>query len=184
MRQIRRTAFIAVLLALNIILSLGALTGCSNDGPSTMSAEDLGFQEIQVPAPDFTLETLDGGQATLSSFRGKPVLMNFWALNCPPCREEMPFLDAAAAQYEGQIVIMAIDIGDSQQSVADYFGDATLSMTVPLDIQGIAAANYSVGYTPTTFLVDADGVVRYVKVGPFANLEQVSAAIELVLQGE
>ena len=78
---------------------------------------------------------------------------------------------------------MAIDIGDSQQSVADYFGDATLSMTVPLDIQGIAAANYSVGYTPTTFLVDADGVVRYVKVGPFANVEQVSAAIELVLQG-
>jgi thiol-disulfide isomerase/thioredoxin len=183
MRRIRRTAFMAVLLALSVTLSLGALTGCSDDGPSTMSAEDLGFQEIQVRAPDFTLETLDGGQMTLSSFQGTPVLMNFWALNCPPCREEMPFLDAAAAQYEGQIVIMAIDIGDSQQSVADYFSDATLTMMVPLDTEAIAAANYSVGYTPTTFLVDTEGVVRYVKVGPFANVEQVSAAIELILQG-
>ena len=152
-------------------------------GSSSMSAEDLGFQQIEVEAPDFSLETLDGGQVSLSGMKGTPVLINFWALKCPPCREEMPFLDAAAAQYSGQVVVMAIDIGDSQQSVADYFGDATLSMMVPLDIQGIAAANYSVGYTPTTFLIDADGIVRYVKVGPFANVEQVSAAIELVLQG-
>ena len=183
MSKIRRTAFMAVLMALSIVISLGALAGCSDSGPASMSAEDLGFQEIQVPAPDFTLETLSGESMTLSNFAGTPVLLNFWALNCPPCREEMPFLDASAAQYEGQIVIMAIDIGDSQQSVADYFDGATLSMMVPLDMEGIAAANYSVGYTPTTFLVDADGVVRYVKVGPFANVEQVSAAIALVLQG-
>jgi len=183
MRRFRRTAYVAILLALSTAFALGGLTGCSNDAPSSMSPEDLGFQEVEVPAPDFTLDTLDGAQVSLSAMKGTPVLINFWALKCPPCREEMPFLDAAAAQYNGQIVVMAIDIGDSQQGVADYFGDATLSMVVPLDMQGLAAANYSVGYTPTTFLVDADGVVRYVKVGPFANVEQVSAAIELVLPG-
>lgn len=181
MRRFRRTALATVLLALSMTLSLGAFTGCSNEGSSSMSAEDLGFQEIEVPAPDFTLDTLSGGSMTLSSFQGKPVLLNFWALNCPPCREEMPFLDAAAAQYAGQVVVLAVDIGDSQDNIASYFDNATLTMTVPMDVQGIAAASYSVGYTPTTFLIDSNGVVRYVKVGPFANVEQVSAAIELVL---
>ncbi len=183
MRRIRRTAFFVVPVALVLAFSLGALPGCSNSSPSSMSPDDLGFQEVEVEAPDFTLETLAGGPVSLSSFKGTPVLLNFWALNCPPCREEMPFLDAAAAQYSGRLALMAIDIGDSRQNVEDYFGDATLSMIVPMDPQGMAAASYSIGYTPTTFLIDGEGIVRYVKVGPFANVEQVSAAIELILQG-
>ena len=55
-------------------------------------------------------------------------------------------------------------------------------MIVPLDIRGIAASSYSIGYTPTTFLIDAEGVVRFVKVGPFTNVDQVSAALGLVVE--
>ena len=177
---IRATTLPAVLAAAILLVMLAA-GGCSDDSAPATSPEELGLQEISVEAPDFTLDTMDGGQVTLSALRGTPVLINFWGLKCPPCLHEMPFLDAAAARYGGQVVILAIDIGDSGSSVREYFGDAQLSMTVPLDVQGRAASSYSVGFTPTTFLIDSQGIVRYVKVGPFANESQVIAAIELVL---
>ena len=179
---IRAAALPAVVTAAMLFAMLAA-GGCSNDSapaPAT-SPEDMGLQEVSVEAPDFTLETLDGGQITLSALRGTPILLNYWQLNCPPCREEMPFLDAAAAKYDGQAIVMAIDIGDSVSSVREYFDNAELSMIVPMDVQGLAASSYSVGFTPTTFLIDSQGIVRYVKVGPFANESQIIASIELVL---
>lgn len=177
---IRAAALPAVLTA-TILLVMLAAGGCSDDSAPTTSPEDLGLQAIEVEAPDFTLETMDGGQVTLSALRGTPVLINFWALKCPPCLHELPFLEAAAARYDGQAIVMAIDIGDSGSSVRGFFDDAQLSMIVPLDVAGRAAGSYSVGFTPTTFLIDSQGIVRYVKVGPFADESQVIASIELVL---
>jgi len=177
---IRAAALPAVVTATMLLVTLAA-GGCSDGSTPATSPEDLGLQEIAVEAPDFTLETMEDEQVTLSSLRGTPVLLNFWALKCPPCRDEMPFLDAAAAKYNGQAIVMAIDIGDSASSVQDYFGDAQLSMIVPLDVQGLAASSYSVGFTPTTFLIDSQGIVRYVKVGPFANANEVITAMELIV---
>ncbi len=177
---IRAAALPAVLTA-SILLVMLAAGGCSDDSAPATSPEDLGLQEVEVEAPDFTLETMGGGQVTLSALRGPPVLINFWALKCPPCLHEMPFLDAAAAKYDGQAIVMAIDIRDSGSSVRDYFEDTQMSMIVPLDVDGRAAGSYSVGFTPTTFLIDSQGIVRYVKVGPFANESEVITSIELVL---
>ena len=177
---IRAAALPAVLTA-SILLVMLAAGGCSDDSAPATSAGDLGLQEIEVEAPDFTLETMDGGQVTLSALRGTPVLINFWALKCSSCLEELPFLDSAAAKYDGQAIVMAIDIRDSGSSVREFFDDAQLSMIVPLDVNAQAASSYSVGFTPTTFLIDSQGIVRYVKVGPFANESQVIASIELVL---
>ena len=177
---IRAAALPAVVTATMLLVTLAA-GGCSDGSTPATSPEDLGLQEIAVEAPDFTLETMEDEQVTLSSLRGTPVLLNFWALKCPPCRDEMPFLDAAAAKYNGQAIVMAIDIGDSASSVQDYFGDAQLSMIVPLDVAGQAAGSYSVGFTPTTFLIDSQGIVRYVKVGPFANANEVITAMELIV---
>ncbi len=177
---IRAAALPAVLTA-SILLVMLAAGGCSDDSAPATSPEDLGLQAIEVEAPDFTLETMDGGQVTLSALRGTPILINFWALKCTPCLHEMPFLDAAAAMYDGEAIVMAISIRDSGSSVRDFFDDAQLSMIVPLDVNAQAASSYSVGFTPTTFLIDSQGIVRYVKVGPFANESQVIASIELVL---
>ena len=178
-----------------LVILLAAVTvvgGCSSGEtePEEYTIEELGLQDIsedEVEAPDFTVDTLDGGSVTLSSFRGTPVLLNFWAIDCPPCVEEMAYLNAAAQQFDGQALIMAIDIGDSTQEVQEFFDDLEdieeLSMTVPIDTNGQVASKYSVGFTPTTFLIDADGVVRYAKVGPFTNQAQVTASIELILPG-
>ncbi len=156
-------------------------TACSSDGntpTAPTSPEDIGLQEVQVQAPDFTLPTLGGGQLTLSDLQGQIVLLNFWQLNCPPCKEEMPFLDAAGKANAGSVHVIALDIGDSESAIQQYFGDAQLNMSVPYDREGRVAAAYSIGFTPTTFLIDSEGVVRYVKVGPFASYVEVVAAIE------
>ncbi len=172
-----------------LFLATAFTGGCSSEeaGQEEYTVEELGLQSISVEAPDFTVDTLEGGSVTLSSFRGTPLLLNFWDIDCPPCVEEMPYLNEAAQQFDGQAVVMAIDIGDSPQSIQKFFDDLEgieqISMTVPIDGNGQVAAKYSVGFTPTTFLVDADGIVRYVKIGPFDNQAQIAASIELILPG-
>jgi len=171
------TVLIAIVMAIALAASAGCSGGNSNPQPPT-SPEQIGLQEIQVRAPDFRLPTMGGDQFTLSDMQGQIVLLNFWQLNCPPCKEEMPLLDAAGKAYAGSVHVVALDIGDSESSIQEYFGDATLSMFVPYDQEGSVAALYSIGFTPTTFLIDTEGIARYVKVGPFANYTEVVAAIE------
>lgn len=168
-------------LVLLLALTLTSAVGCSRGGDTPAaptSPEDIGLQEVQIEAPDFTLPTMGGGQLTLSTLRGQIVLLNFWQLNCPPCKEEMPLLDAAGKAYRGTAHVVVLDIGDSEASIQQYFDNATLNMAVPYDRDGRVAALYSIGFTPTTFLIDSKGIIRYVKVGSFANYGDVIAALE------
>ncbi len=178
-----RTAF---LLGLTTFVLLAGTACSGGDTPSQTppaNPEEIGLQAVEVAAPDFTLPTLEGGEVTLSSLQGQIVMINFWQVNCPPCEEEMPFLEAAAKQYDGEAVVLAVGIGVDAAGAREFVGDGSLSMLVPLDTQAKAAAKYSVGFTPTTFLVDRDGIVRYVKVGAFARAVDVSAAIAFTLAG-
>ncbi len=176
----------ALLFALAAFVLLAG-AGCSEESapPQTppASPEEIGLQAVEVAAPDFTLPTLEGGDVTLSSLQGKVVMINFWQVNCPPCEEEMPYLEAAAKQYDGEAFILAVGIGVDAAGAREFVGEGDLQMLVPLDTQANAAAKYSVGYTPTTFLVDKSGIVRYVKVGAFARAIDVSAAIAFTLAG-
>ena len=175
---------LVLLLATSMLL---AAAGCSDGGTPTTtppgSPEEIEMQAVEVPAPDFTLPTLEGGDVTLSSLQGKVVLLNFWQVNCPPCEEEMPWLEAAAKQYDGQAYVLSVGIGVDAAAARAFVGEGDLQMLVPLDTKGLAAQMYSVGYTPTTFLIDRAGVVRYVKVGGFARAIDVSAAIGFTLAG-
>ena len=168
-------------LMLILAVAMLAAPGCSKNDPAPTtptSPQEIGLQEVQVRAPDFTLPTLGGGEMTLSDLQGQIVLLNFWQLDCPPCKEEMPFLDAAGKAYSGVASVVALDIRDSEAKVKQYFGDAKLNMLVPLDLDARVAAEYSIGFTPTTFLIDSQGVIRYAKVGPFTSYNEVVAAIE------
>jgi len=176
------------LLALSLLAVVPlAAAGCSrgDDTPAPpASPEEMGLMEIEIAAPDFTLPMLGGGELTLSNLQGKVVLLNFWYLDCPPCREEMPYLDAVGKAYEGTARVVALNIGDSESAVSRYFGDATIHMEVPLDFDGRVAADYRIGFTPTTFLIDSQGIARYVKIGPFENYGEIAAAIEFTLMKE
>jgi peroxiredoxin len=130
-----------------------------------MDALDLGIPvETGQPAPDFQLATLDGELVSLQDFRGQPVLLNFWAVWCGPCLEEMPVIQDRFRQHYPDLVVLAIEEGDSPSKVRDYIEDEEFSFVVLLGSDEVAKS-YNVFAFPTSFFIDADGVVQSVVVG-------------------
>ncbi len=116
-------------------------------------------------APDFTLATLDGDVFTLSHQVGTPLVLNFWATWCGPCRNELPALQDAAERYEGEVTIVGVDQGEETAIVQAYVDQMGLSFPIPMDSALEVADIYNVKGLPTTYFVDADGVIRHIWSG-------------------
>ncbi len=118
------------------------------------------------PAPDFTLQTVDGAALSLADLRGKAVVLNFWATWCPPCRAEMPELQAAYTAYApGGLVVLGVNQAEDRAVVQAYLDELGLTFPVVLDAQYEVAERYSVNSLPTTFFIDREGVIRDMVVG-------------------
>ncbi|MCC4723563.1 TlpA disulfide reductase family protein [Salinicoccus sp. RF5] len=128
-------------------------------------SEDVGLEEGQT-APDFLLTTLEGEEARLSEFRGQPVIINFWATWCPPCRAEMPDFQKL---YEAEDVeILAVNLTESEQSeegVQDFIDELGLTFPVPMDQNSIVSEMYEVQAYPTSYIVDSDGKIQFTARG-------------------
>ena len=129
---------------------------------------DVVVLQTDKPAPDFTLETLDGKQAKLSDYKGKVVMVNFWASWCQPCREEMPYVEKAYETYKGQgLVVLGVNLKEKNvpiQGFADQFG---LTFPILMDREGtVAVDQYKVKPIPTTFFIDKQGVLRQTTEAP------------------
>jgi peroxiredoxin len=120
-------------------------------------------------APDFSLETLTRNVVRLSDYRGHPVLINFWASWCEPCREEMPALVAAFDEHRGHgFEILAVNLRDQEREkeVRAFVTEFRLPFPVLLDKRGKVRKRYDLIAVPTTVFVDSAGVVRVVHPGP------------------
>jgi thiol-disulfide isomerase/thioredoxin len=114
----------------------------------------------QNAAPDFTLAQLSGDPLTLSNFRGKPALINFWATWCPPCRRELPALQAAYTAYQDDIGFVAVNVKEDPAPVTALVQELGLNFPIALDSDGqVSNIAYEVRGLPTTVFVDANGVV-------------------------
>jgi cytochrome c biogenesis protein CcmG, thiol:disulfide interchange protein DsbE len=134
------------------------------------------------PAPDFTLEALDGSQVSLSQYRGQVVLVNFWATWCPPCVREMPSLVRVYEQYKGQgFVILGINTTyqDDRAKVAQFARDNSMGFPVLLVTDPEATAAYGSRLMPTSYLIDRNGKIVYTRVGQVdeQNLSERVAAL-------
>jgi thiol-disulfide isomerase/thioredoxin len=119
---------------------------------------------IGAVAPDFEWTGLDGRTLRLSSYRGKVVVVNFWATWCPPCREELPALQRVAAS-ESDVVVLEVDLmepGDKARSFLDSLGLDRLQPV--LDGDGATTRRYGVLSLPSTFFVDKTGVIRHLEL--------------------
>ena len=117
------------------------------------------------PAPDFTLDGLDGQPVQLSELRGQPVVINFWATWCGPCRSEMPSLQTAAARFDRQVVVVGVDQGEEISPVQEFVDDLGVTFPIALDKEMAVGARYNVKGMPTTFFVDENGIIRHIWVG-------------------
>ena len=129
-------------------------------------------------APDFNLSTLEGQKVSLGEMRGKPVVLCFWTTVCGYCRIQMPYLQEAFDQKGGEVAFIAIDLGEDEQTVARFARDNGINFTIALDQDRAVGDAYNVNYRPTTFLVDREGVIRYIKPGPFGSADELLALLE------
>ena len=122
-------------------------------------------------APDFLLQTPDGGELRFSDLRGKPVLVNFWASWCTPCRKEMPeIVRAADARAADGLTVVAIDLQENDGQVRAFADDFGMDFPVVIDRTGQVAESWRIGGPiegiPSSYFVDADGIVRARVFGP------------------
>ena len=135
---------------------------------ATNNTDPLSVGDI---AYDFTLQDLDGHSHTLSQFRGQPVIINFWATWCAPCRIEMPELQAAYERYQDNgLVILAVDNDESPDAVRAFFHDEMdLTFTPLLDDGAEISDLYSVFNFPSTYFVNAEGEITAIHFGPMTE---------------
>lgn len=117
-------------------------------------------------APDFELETLEGEKVSLSDFRGKRVMLNFWATWCPPCRAEMP--DMQKFHENKDVVILAVNLTETESSednVPKFVEEYGITFRVPLDVDSSVSTLYQIRPIPTTYLIDSNGMIHNVAFG-------------------
>lgn len=118
-------------------------------------------------APDFELELLSGETVKLSDYRGQPVILNFWATWCPPCRAEMPDMQKIHEDYDVAILgVNQIDTESSPKNVPDFIDELGVTFPILLDAESLVGIRYGAKVLPTTYLIDKDGRVYDIAKGP------------------
>lgn len=138
----------------------------NNEDDSNASDDVAVGLEVGNTAPDFELQTLTGEKSRLSDFRGKKVMINFWATWCPPCRAEMP--DMEKFHQDKDIVILAINLTETEntlQQVEDFIEEYNLTFPILLDEKIEVAELYMVQPIPTSYMIDSSGAISFKAFG-------------------
>ena len=117
-------------------------------------------------APAFKLMDMDDEVHKLADYKGKPIIINFWATWCPPCREELPSMNRAWEKVKGDgIEMLAINVGEDEDTIFAFSGEYPIDFTVLLDESGKEINNWPIKGLPTTFVIDPEGRIVYQAIG-------------------
>jgi peroxiredoxin len=158
------------------IVELPAGANSTGRSPST---------DVGRAAPDFLLRTPDGGELRLSDLRGKPVLVNFWASWCTPCRQEMPeIVRAYDARAEDGLVVVAVDLQENTGQVHQFADEFGMDFPIVIDRTGQVAEAWRIGGPvegiPSSYFIDAKGVVQGRVFGPM-NAETLERELAKIM---
>ena len=155
--------------AKHLLLSLALLALA---GPLRVSAAAPADDEGLTPMPDrpsapaFDLKDPQDRPQRLADYRGKTVILNFWATWCPPCREEMPSMQRAHEAVSGDgIALVAINVGEDAETIREFLDSSPVEFPLPMDLDSSVVQSYPVKGLPTTFVIDPDGRLAYVATG-------------------
>lgn len=159
--------------------------GTSGDNTFTTLRIKTGC-DIGNRAPDFTLKDVDGKDVTLSSFRGKVVVINFWYTTCAPCAKELQYLQNVFSSDSSaqNSVLLAVHHKGRAEDVQQWLASRQYSLPVAMDAEGKVAEKYCVRTYPTTYFVGADGIIKKVKPGPFKSEKEIEDILDSLKQGE
>jgi peroxiredoxin len=125
-------------------------------------------------APDFTTHDAQGNVVALREYHGRPVVLNFWATWCVPCRQELPVLQAAYEAYRDKgLVILAIsqDVAEKKEAIRSYVADLGITFLPLMDPEGSVAAHYNIFLLPSTIFINPAGTVVAMHVGPMSRTQ-------------
>ncbi|WP_404469571.1 peroxiredoxin family protein [Sutcliffiella horikoshii] len=130
---------------------------------------DLGEVQEGNQAPDFTLTTLDGEELKLSDYRGKKVILNFWATWCPPCKAEMPHMQSFYEENHEEVEVIAVNLTNmdkGEEAINTFVEDYELTFAIPLDEAGDIGMQYQAFTIPTSYAIDKNGIIQKKIIGP------------------
>lgn len=155
-------------------------TGTKED-ELTSTPEDEPAPEVGQLAPSFTLVDLEGNSVSLSDFQGKTIFVNFWTTWCPPCRIEMPDIEALYQEYKNNnIVVIGINILEPEDTVRQFVEQGNYNWIFVLDSSGRVTENYEVALIPTSFFIDREGIIRGVTIGTMTKLNMEDKLAEAI----
>jgi len=165
------------LLALGQISLVAALATAAEQPKHLHPARQNSAPEIGAAAVPFELKTLDGKSVDLTTFRGKPLVMNFFASWCDPCREEMPLInDLATKAPANGYSVLAVAVEDSRSALTQYAKESKLIFPIALDLNSTVKRSYRISGPPATFFIEREGIIRDIIVGPLTP-ERASTAL-------
>lgn len=157
-------------------------------GPAHSAQTESQAQETAKPvnyAPDFEVLDNDGNTVRLSDFRGKPVVLNFWATWCPPCKAELPDFDRSAATYGDEVTFLMVNLTDGGRDtvsgVREFVAANGYTFPVYFDTRYSAANAYRVSSIPTTYFINAEGEIVSYKVG-MVSASELEKGIQSLLK--
>lgn len=150
--------------------------GAAREATSVPAAKMQSVALIGSEAPDFTLEDMSGKAVSLHDFRGKVVVVDFWASWCGPCQEEMPYIQHIYEQMAGQgVMVLGLNDGEDHDTVAQFTKDGSYTFPVLLGGNPEVTLKYYLGGLPTTVVIDRQGKITYYEDGFGTGLEIVNA---------
>ena len=171
---------IVFVLALGLVLTAAA---CSRETITTTPPEEEQTGE-KVPYLDFTGQLLGGGEFTLSDHEGKVIFLNFWATWCGPCVGELPAFPRLMEKYGDDLALVTVDLGEDEQTVADFIEENGYEFPVVLDTDGAIGKLYPTEGIPYTVVIAPDGTIAGTSLGAGSAdemFQQYSAMIDKVM---
>jgi peroxiredoxin len=158
--KLRPIQYLSILVTA-LLTSLSALTAYSASSQSKVNYKAVPIlqpMKDNAPTPDFSLATPEGKKISLKDFRGKVVLLNFWASWCVPCREEMPAMEKLYQEYKQKdFVVLAVAVKDRKQDALDFVKELKLTYPIALDADAQVGTLYGAWGLPATYLIGRKG---------------------------
>ena len=136
-------------------------------------------------APNFQFQNPDGQTVALSDLQGRPVMLNFWATWCGPCRIEMPFIQEVFEDKvwsDQGLILLTVNGGESPAKVERFMRDNSHSFPVLIDGKSNVSRAYNVRGIPTTFFIDKDGIIQDIKIGAFLSKTEIDERLSKIIQ--